>query len=50
MNPYNCSEHNAAIFEELIFEPLNSFMSCGDNIQICKTNYFGIDIYIRTIF
>lgn len=50
MNPYNCCEHNATIFNELIFEPLNSFMSCGDNIQICKTNYLGIDIYIRTIF
>lgn len=34
----------------LIFEPLNRFTSHGDEIQVCKTTYKGIEIINRTLF
>jgi hypothetical protein len=34
----------------LEFEPINRFMQAGNEIQVCKTNYMGIEILWRTFF
>lgn len=36
--------------DSLILEPVCSYMSSGNNIQICKTEYKGIEISWQTIF
>lgn len=36
--------------EELEFEPLNSFMSCGNNIQHCGCTVMKVHILWRTFF
>ncbi len=36
--------------DELIFEPINRHMSCGNEIQLAKTNYRSIEIHERTFF
>jgi len=38
------------IIENLEFTPLHRYMSAGNEIQICKTNYLGIGITERTFF
>ena len=34
----------------LVFEPVNRFRSCGNEIQICRTSYQGIEITERSFF
>ena len=38
------------IIDNLKFEPVNRFMQCGNEIQICKTSYLGIEIFWHTFF
>lgn len=38
------------ILEKIRFEPVTRFMSHGDEIQICKFSYKGLDVYERTFF
>ena len=39
-----------AIIDNLEFTPVNRFTSHGNEIQICKTTYLGIEIFWRTFF
>ena len=38
------------IINNLEFTPVNRFTQAGNEIQICKTSYMGIEIYWRTFY
>lgn len=42
--------HYERVLNGLVFEPVRAYQSCGNQIQIARTSYQGIEITERTFF